>query len=87
VGTLAISLIALGLVAVAFAGVVLWDVFVPKVCPSCKRRGLRCINFIRATPGPNYSTLRCPGCGDEFVQVNGRIEARKGTKWEHEEGW
>jgi hypothetical protein len=87
VSGLAITLIVLGILAALFVGVVLWDVFVPKVCASCGRRGLQCINFIRATPGPNYSTLRCRLCGDEFVQVNGRIEARKGTKWEHEEGW
>jgi hypothetical protein len=83
----ALSLIALGLLVAGFIVAVLWDVFVPKACASCGKRGLRCINFVRASPGPNYSTFRCRRCGDEFVQVNGRIEARKGTKWEHEEGW
>ena len=70
-----------------FVVVVLWDVFMPKRCASCGKRGLRCLNFVRSVPGPNYSTFRCQRCGDEFVQVSGRIEARKGTKWEHEDGW
>ena len=84
---LTIAVAVVGALVAIFVAVVAWDVFMPKACPSCRKRGLRCVNFVRAPPGPNYSTFRCQRCSDEFVQVNGRIEARKGTKWEHEEGW
>ncbi|MBA2479511.1 MAG: hypothetical protein H0V44_02525 [Planctomycetes bacterium] len=75
-----------GVVALVFTAMVVWDVFVPKVCGQCGKR-LKCLNFIRAHPGPSYSTFRCASCGAEFVQVNGRMEPRAGSKWEYEQGW
>jgi hypothetical protein len=81
--------IVAGVVAIAvvvFGAVVLWDVFVPKVCGRCGKR-LTCLNFIRVQPGPSYATFRCASCGAEFVQVGGRMEPRVGSKWEHEQGW
>jgi hypothetical protein len=81
-----VALVA-GALVICFGAVVLWDVFVPKICAQCGRRGLKCLNFVRADPGPNYSTFRCAECGEEFVQVHGKMELRKGSKWEGEFGW
>ncbi len=79
--------IVVGCLFCLLAVFVMWDVFVPKRCSECRKRALVCLNFVRATPGPSYSTFRCSHCGEEYAQVDGAMEVRKGSRWEGAFGW
>ena len=79
--------IVVGALACVLAGFVAWDVFMPKRCSECGKRALKCLNFVRAVPGPSYSTFRCGNCGEEYAQAEGTMETRKGSRWEGAFGW
>jgi hypothetical protein len=66
---------------------------VRKWCPRCRGKGLKCINWLRCNPPPNYSFFACDRCGGQFVQVDrydgveNPMVVRAGSSWEHDSGW
>jgi hypothetical protein len=58
-------------------------------CPACHHKKLKCINWFRANPPPNWSFYRCDDCGAEFVKVDGQVGLveRNESRFKDSPGW
>jgi hypothetical protein len=58
-----------------------------KVCPACLMKALKCINWFRVNPPPNYSFFKCGNCKAEYIEYMDEMIPRAGSNWENHTGW
>ena len=87
-----LGLLALGIIVVTL-GLYLASGFlltrVRERCPGCDAKSLKCINWFRANPPPNFAFYKCEDCGTEYVKVDGdpEIVKRENSPYKDVSGW
>lgn len=86
------GLIGLGIVigaATVYFGAAFFTADARRLCPACKNEKLKCINFFKANPPPNFSFYRCDQCETEFVEVHGQtgLVERSESPFKDSDGW
>ena len=92
IGPVWLGLLGLGTILVAGGTYLGFGFLVARareVCPACDSKGLKCINWFRANPPPNWTFYRCEECGKEYVKVDGEsgLVERGQSRFNDSEGW